>query len=338
MSGSRAFGFRVEGGGDIGMGHLMRCFALAETCRRFGHEAVFLSTGVFPALRRRLSAAGVAVSWLGASYPDPLDLERTVAWARAREGVWLVLDGYRFDAEYQHALRKAGCRVLVVDDGIHAERYYADAVLNQNPFAERLSYPCEGSPRLLLGAQYALIRRDVVDRRPPRRPIADRARRVMVTLGGSDPRGQTDKVLQGLRSLRMHDLDVRVVVGPGTTEVAPADGPSITVLRDPDVAAVMAWADLAISAAGSTCWELACIGVPALVIVVAENQRAVAAAVEEAGLARSLGWWEALTAEAIGAAVEAVAVDAESRRAMSEHGRALVDGRGAERVLAALMN
>ena len=112
----------------------------------------------------------------------------------------------------------------------------------------------------------------------------------------------------------------------------------MTVMRDPDLPRHMAWADLAISAAGSTCWELACIGVPAIVIAVADNQRDIARGVDEAGTARNLGWWESVGAADIAAAVDGLVHDAAARRAMRRRGRALVDGRGAERVVAAVLS
>lgn len=337
------FGFRVEAGSGIGIGHFMRCFALAQTCRRLGHHVTFLSTSEDAAFRRRLTRAHVASLKLTAGYPDHADVSETIDWARARAGAWLVVDGYEFDAEYQKSLREAGCRFLVIDDHVHADRYYADVVLNQNIFSERLRYPCEGRPRFLLGPRYALIRQEVLVGRPARRAIAPRARRLLITLGGSDPRRQTLKVVDGLAHLRASDLEVRVVLGPGVGDelreaLSAKRSDALTVLQDPNLPELMAWADLAISAAGSTCWELAYMGLPAIVMSVADNQREIASGLEEAGLAKNLGWWESVTPSTIATAIGALLDDAGVRREMSRRGRALVDGRGAERIVAALLN
>src|SRR5205823_5758762 len=98
---SAAFGFRVEAGAGIGIGHFMRCYAFAQTCRRLGHRATFLSAGDAPEGRTRLAAARITAVKLSASHPDRADAAETVRWARARRGSWLVVDGYRFDADYQ---------------------------------------------------------------------------------------------------------------------------------------------------------------------------------------------------------------------------------------------
>jgi UDP-2,4-diacetamido-2,4,6-trideoxy-beta-L-altropyranose hydrolase len=341
---SRPFGFRVEAGAGIGMGHFMRCYALAQTCRRLGHGAAFLSAGDHATLRTRLTAARVEAVKLTAGHPHEADITETVHWVRAKGAAWLVVDGYQFDAEYQKQLREAGCRFVAIDDDAVAERYYADVVLNQNLFSERLHYRCEGAPRFLFGLRYALIRQEVLRERPARRSTARRARRLLVTFGGTDPRRQTLKVVEALRLVEA-DLEVRVALGPGVEGddlraalAAHESRHAVTVLHDPDLPGLMAWADLAISAAGSTCWELACIGVPAIVVAVADNQRDIATGVEEAGIGKNLGWWESVTPAAIAAAVGALVDDAPARREMGRRGRALVDGRGAERVVAALLN
>ena len=192
----------------------MRCYAFAQTCRRLGHRATFLSAGDAPEGRTRLAAARITAVKLSASHPDRADVAETVRWARTRRGSWLVVDGYRFDADYQRRLHEAGCRFIAIDDDAFVERYYADVILNQNLFAERLKYRCAGEPRLLLGLRYALIRREVRRQRAVRRRTASCARRVLVTFGGTDPRRQTGKVIQALRGVGS-PLDVRVALGPG---------------------------------------------------------------------------------------------------------------------------
>jgi spore coat polysaccharide biosynthesis predicted glycosyltransferase SpsG len=100
----------------------------------------------------------------------------------------------------------------------------------------------------------------------------------------------------------------------------------------PDVAGLMAWTDLAVSAAGSTTWELLHIGVPLVLVTLADNQRAIATSLGHAGLALDLGWHADVTAESIAAAIMALAADGPRRRRMAEQGRLLVDGLGAGRV------
>jgi spore coat polysaccharide biosynthesis predicted glycosyltransferase SpsG len=102
------------------------------------------------------------------------------------------------------------------------------------------------------------------------------------------------------------------------------------------MAALLAGADLVICAAGSTCWEAAHLGIPALTLVVADNQMRVAAGLSEAGVVRNAGWFHAVSDAALAAAIASLVRDGAARAEMSGRGRALVDGRGADRVVRAM--
>src|SRR5207248_2812164 len=105
----------------------------------------------------------------------------------------------------------------------------------------------------------------------------------------------------------------------------------------PNMAELMAWADVAVSAAGSTCWELAFMGVPAVAIVCADNQQSVAESLHQAGSVESLGDHSMLSSRDIAAALKCLMRSQRMRRSMSEHGRAIVDGYGAARVVARML-
>jgi UDP-2,4-diacetamido-2,4,6-trideoxy-beta-L-altropyranose hydrolase len=100
--------------------------------------------------------------------------------------------------------------------------------------------------------------------------------------------------------------------------------------------ALMVWADIAVAAGGSTCWEAAFLELPNILLVLAENQAAVAASLHEAGCALSLGSASICGTDTVAHAIEALLDDPALRRQMSECGRKLVDGLGASRVVAAM--
>ena len=100
---------------------------------------------------------------------------------------------------------------------------------------------------------------------------------------------------------------------------------------------VMGWADLAISAGGSTCWELAFMGVPTLAIILADNQQAIAQGLEEEGVAVNLGGYGHLSREIIARKFIEIANAASTRAQMSQRGRKLIDGKGTQRVLKDLL-
>src|SRR5262249_27776399 len=128
---------------------------------------------------------------------------------------WIVLDGYQFSGAYQKWLKDRGCKLLCIDDHVHASRYYADCVLNPNAYARRALYQhSEANSCLLLGARYLLLRREFRDyAHRQERAAARHASRLLITLGGSDPRNVTAAVLEALRFLSDPDLEIRLVVG-----------------------------------------------------------------------------------------------------------------------------
>jgi UDP-2,4-diacetamido-2,4,6-trideoxy-beta-L-altropyranose hydrolase len=251
-----------------------------------------------------------------------------------------VLDGYHFDPGYQRQIREAGHRLLVIDDAAHLDHYYADMVLNQNINAERLHYPCEPDTRLLLGTRYALLRSEFLVWRGWQRETPEVARKVLVTLGGGDPDNQTLKVMQALRQVSVGGLEVIVVVGasnPHFQELQSAIRNSLLTIRlvhnATNMPELMAWADVAISAGGSTCWELAFMGLPAVILVLAKNQQGIAAGLEEAGVAVNLGWHTEVSAAQVASALLRLFRDRDLRWQMDQQGRELVDGSGIERVV-----
>jgi UDP-2,4-diacetamido-2,4,6-trideoxy-beta-L-altropyranose hydrolase len=118
-----------------------------------------------------------------------------------------------------------------------------------------------------------------------------------------------------------------------------AQRPGFQLERSPvNMAPLMRWADIAISGAGSTCWELAYLGLPAIIIALSRDQQGIARGLAGNEVAVSLGWHANLSEERISEALNSLLSDQGRRRAVSERGRKLVDGRGAERVVAFLQN
>ncbi len=266
--------------------------------------------------------------------------------AQAQQATWIVVDGYHFDTAYQRAIKAAGLRLLCVDDYGHADHYVADLVLNQNIYAHAGIYPCrEPYTRLCLGLQYALLRREFQPWQAWQRATAQVARTVLVTLGGGDADNVTLKSIHALQQIDLASIEARVVIGGSNPHANQLQAtienqkskivkPSIHLVHNasnmPDL---MAWADVAISAGGSTCWEMARLGLPNLLLVLAENQQPIAAGLARAGASINLGWHADVSAPQIAAALTDLLTSAEKRVQMTRHGQALVDGRGAERVV-----
>ena len=337
---------RADGNERIGTGHLMRSLALAQAWFGCGGAAFFALASPSGAMEGRLKSEGMKTTVLNAKAGTGDDARKTVALARRIGASWIVTDGYAFDADYARRIRTGGVPLAMIDDNGLLERYEADIVINANLYAEETSYRNrDGNVRLLLGGRYALIRGEFQQRRTVRRTFSAKAGRILLTLGGSDPLGLTPAAIRAVRRLEAQDIEVRVIVGPANPNEkrcreemcsAPFRGSLISAAKD--MAEQMIWADIAVAASGSTCWEMACLGLPAVLIVTAENQVPIAASLHEAGIAVNLGRPSGTMEARIAASVRKLLSDPERRKSMSRLGRKCIDGRGAERVVHVLMD
>lgn len=337
---------RVDGNAQMGAGHVMRCLALAGAAQTAGRQPVFVMAQPAEALVHRLSSQGFQVH-LNASEPGSVDdAVETAGVIRQRRAQWLVVDGYHFNARFLHILNEEGVNLLCIDDFGQEGYAYADVIVNQNGYADLSLYPDRrAGAHLLLGSRYVLLRPEFWPWRTTTRTIADAAHKVLVTLGGGDFHNVTMQVLQALQTIRDCSLQCLVVVGGSNPHVAQIQkaiepyAPNYQLLRDvSNMPELMAWADIAVSAAGTTSWELAFMGLPTLAIVLADNQELVARYISEVGSAQNLGSYETLSAQPLADVVRALLHSPERRAAMSRAGRALVDGYGTQRVLAAMQN
>lgn len=338
--------FRVDANSRTGSGHLMRCLAFAHGWQIRGGKSTFISRCPCEVLRSRILEAGFDFLPIEYSYPDPADLQNTLA--ALKQGLnhsscatmpWLILDGYHFDDVYQHRVRKDGNKLFVIDDNAHLSCYHADILLNQNVHAEGLTYRCNPDILLLLGTRHVLLREEFNRWRNWIRPVHTIARRVLVTLGGSDPDNVTPKVIQVLQQIDLRNLEVRIVVGPAnphleTLQDAISGCKKFKILSDVrDMSKVMVWADIAISAGGSTCWELAFMGVPNIILVLAANQEQIARELHRAGASVNMGWFGEVSSEALQKTTVSLLQGVRIREEMSRRGRSLVDGLGVKRAI-----
>jgi UDP-2,4-diacetamido-2,4,6-trideoxy-beta-L-altropyranose hydrolase len=322
----------------------MRCFALAQAWQDSGGQCIFAMAESTPGIERRLQEEKMEVARLTADAGTAKDAMQIGRLAGERNAAWIVVDGYQFGSDYQAAIKAAGIKSLFVDDNAHAGPYSADLVLNQNIHATASLYAeREPSTRLLLGPRYAMLRREFRRWRKWRREIPASGRKILVTMGGSDPNNLTAKVIEAIRQVSNPALEVVVLVGGSNPHLAALEAmlrerkQSLRLIADaPDVGEWMIWADAAIAGAGTTFWEMCFLGLPGILLVLAENQESVAAAASRMGIAWSLGAGMGVSASAIAGKLEELLGSDCERTSQSEKGRKLIDGRGAERVAAFL--
>jgi UDP-2,4-diacetamido-2,4,6-trideoxy-beta-L-altropyranose hydrolase len=315
-----------------GSGHLMRCLALAQAWIDEGGAATFmLSEDALPYARPVLREA-IEVHQVSATLGSDADGLETARLAQALHAPWVVADGYAFGEAFQVAARILGARLTMIDDDGQIGAYACDLIVDHNADAEPSRYAnVSTSPRLLLGARFALLRREFrrsssLGSQPDRRPL-----RLLISLGGGDHRGLVGKLLELVRHCSA-PLDVCVAIG--TAGEPPVDSRDARIVIEvEDMAALMSETDLAIAAAGTTAWELAAMGVPSLLGRVADNQDAVVRALAHHGAAIDIGWFEGEIVREL----EALATDRSRMEEMRDAGIRLVNRGGASAVVGEML-
>ncbi len=325
----------------IGTGHLMRCMAIAQAWQNNDGQVIFAIATPATPIETRLASEGMDVVRLSVEPGSAEDARQTASLAQKMGATWVVVDGYHFGSEYQQIIKDSELSLLFIDDYGHARDYWADFVLNQNIYAHESLYP-NRSPdtQLLLGTRYTLLRREFLRWQGWRREIPEVARKVLVTLGGSDPDNVTLKVIQALQLVEIEKLEVVVVVGGSNPHFEQLQA-AVEELRFPislkrnvmNMPELMARADLAIAAGGSTAWELAFMGLPSILLVLADNQRAIAQKLGRMGVAIDLGWHRDVGMEEIAETIARSLESGNRRREMAASSQKLVDGEGSARVL-----
>lgn len=339
--------FRFDAASEIGVGHWRRCLALARACLAEGAVTHLLArargldwraSGLLPEMRVH------ELPWDAAPEEDARLLADYCREKGLRRG---VVDHYRQDEAYQQTLRDAGLAWLQFGNPGHRHPLLGRWLHDATPGSCREFYESrlrDPGTKLLLGPRYALLQPEFALARRQRLAEArpNEVRKLLLVFGGGDDRGLTQAALGWLEAAAY--AGVKVVL-------ATSSNPSLPALRDLarrdasvelhvdnwQPAPLMTACDAALSTGGTTLHELACLGIPALVLSVAANQDAPAAAWERAGWGAFLGRWPDLDQRQAGERVRALLADADWRAAVAERCLAAQDGGGAGRVARTLL-
>ncbi len=299
-------GIYCDLGENLGVGHLVRCLALGQELQDAGsHVTLLANFAEVPWAHEQAKQAGLhAVS--ATSIDELLSTSTREQWIGA------VVDSYLATAD---DLAKLSMPLAVIDDDAQ-RKLPAGLVVNVGASVSEDDYAdWPDSPDLLLGPTYALLRPEIVRARPKsfrNRDWAHRAMRVFVVLGGTDPNGSTQRVSEELlRAAVSHGqaMDVKVVAANPDVRAALADlptegGSSITPIAPVNkIAQNLLWADLVVSAAGGTMWELFCVGTPVALFLAADNQLPNYRFATESGMAIGLGDLRDLRSDEIDAGI-----------------------------------
>ncbi len=338
--------FRADASVEIGTGHVMRCLTLAKALKEA--DCTFVCREHAGNLNNYIRDAGFKVlalpmgepSWLGASWQE--DAAQTAA---AGPCDWLVVDHYALDARWEANMRAQATRIMAIDD-LANRPHDCDLLLDQNLGRKPEDYAPHVEPDcpLLLGPAYALLRPEFAAWRE--KSLARRGgalKTLLITMGGVDQHNVAGDILAALKGSALPaGAEIKVIMGPHAPWLAEVKAvaaampwPCEVLVGVSNMAELMAGSDLAIGAAGGTSWERCCLGLPTLALVLADNQREGAEALETAGAVRLLGdarsdGWQAELRAAL------ATLSPETLATLSQNAQTITDGKGAERCAAAI--
>lgn len=334
---------RADATREVGTGHVMRTFGLAQVWRSSGCRAIFCGRCDSEVIRTRLASEGFDYR------ADIMDTSALVSLARdlmEKTDIfmpWILVDGYHFDTDYLDSLGRSPFPVLVLDDMAHLDHYTCTRLVNQNVYASKDMYPQVPSERLLLGARYAILRHEF-------RRLALRTRepnvvpKLLVTIGGTDPGNATAVVLDALRHLGTDAPPATIVIGAGNPhrdmlyhKAATLKSSCQVIDATDDMAILLSEVDMAVAAAGTTTWELAYMRVPSILVATVENQRRVASSMADQGAAIEACKNGHLDSVELAKQIRRLSEDRPLRARLGRKCGGLVDGLGAKRICRSLL-
>ena len=343
--------FRTDASNQIGTGHFMRCLTLAEWLKKQNLELCFFSRNLPLYLSEMLNTKNIELislevnddensidelahsSWLGFSQAQ--DAEATVKRLSGHVYDWMIVDHYALDVRWESIVRSNVKKVMVIDD-LADRNHDCDILLDQNYYADmhtRYNGKVPSDCQLLIGPSYALLREDFRVLREKVKVRNGKVKKVLVFFGGIDADNYTFQSIEALAEVNA-GLKVDVVIGAQhpfkeMIENACVKYGYVCHIQTPCMAKLMAEADLAIGAGGSASWERCCLGLPSLLVALADNQIGIAKELSAIGACIYIGnrgdvslkkWLTQLIA------------NQELTQKISENAFSIVDGLGAHRV------
>jgi UDP-2,4-diacetamido-2,4,6-trideoxy-beta-L-altropyranose hydrolase len=349
--------FRADASSQIGTGHVMRCLTLADVLCEQGTECQFVCREHEGHLMDHIRSRGYELhalpkpeangsfesdlahaSWLGVDWQTDADQMREALGSEVFD--WLIVDHYALDHHWELVLRSTCKRIMVIDD-LADRQHDCDLLLDQNygSSVERYRGLVPSDCAQCHGPEYALLKPAYAERHAQLPARDGQVRRVLIYFGGgADVANLTRLAVQAFQAPELAHIELDIVVGAAyahqsSLEELVAQRANATMHRQlPGLAELMAKADLAIGAGGATTWERCCMGLPTIVISIAENQRPACEALSADKLIDYLGHVDQVASALIRDRVLFFIKNSDLLRDLSERGMKLVDGNGVLKV------
>ncbi|WP_299074840.1 UDP-2,4-diacetamido-2,4,6-trideoxy-beta-L-altropyranose hydrolase [uncultured Paraglaciecola sp.] len=328
---------RTDASAEIGLGHLMRCLALAQALVAELVEVIFvLKSHSVPFCQSRHDWAG-QVKVL----PQDISQQNEISWMQQQcwfaQSQFVVLDGYQFDQHYRQQLAKASEKLVLFDDANLAGNLHADLIINgAQPLQADYYAKCAPNALLCVGERHRILRQEFYHQ-----PCIAWPQRHSLTLimGGSDPKNITLPLLHALDE-QQANMPIRVIVGAGYADLPQLQafiqrsGLSIQLLVDcQQIADIFSYSRLVVSAAGGSQYELLACATPAILLVVAANQQQATKRASEQGWCQSADISQQANFALLAQHIINLWQNETALHKMHQHAQRLADTQGASRVL-----
>jgi len=357
--------FRVDASTEIGTGHVQRCLTLAEILIGFGMQCKFVCRAYEGNLLDYIKSKGHAIyalpelsakytsttsdikhaDWLGA--PFDIDASNTLNLIKDTESFnFFIIDHYGIDRRWEGIVRNRCNGIMVIDDLADRE-HDCDLLLDQNLYEnpkDRYANKVNNKTILLLGPEYSLLRNQFTILHKSITSRDGSINRILVMLGGSDPTNVTSKVLKALLRTTLVDKQISIILGlsnpyfDAVNALAREFSAAEVLIGVDEIASIMAKSDFAIGASGVSTWERCSMGVPSVVISVADNQIEIGKSAHARGLLYYLGRSEDITEQFLAQTIEKLIKEKNTLKNISQSGINYVDGNGTYRVVQKLLS
>lgn len=306
--------FRADASFEIGSGHIMRCLTLAADLTEKGHQCHFICRdhvgNLINDIRKKGFTTHVLTNPISTSTSPPIG-EPYSSWlnvTQEKDAIessvainefdidWLIVDHYALDIDWESKLKEKCTNLMVIDD-LANRSHSCNLLLDQTYGRVTQDYQdlVPDGCCILSGSKYAILRPEFHESRSfsLSRRVNPHFKRLLITMGGVDKDNSTSKILRSINEISFpNDFEITVIMGEQSrclSEVNFQAGvmrhKTTVLVGVNNMAKVMSCSDLVIGAAGTTSWERCCLGLPSIVVVLADNQKTVARNLAEAGAA-----------------------------------------------------
>ncbi len=314
----------TEGGASIGIGHITRCLSLYQAFEEKGVQPLFVVNGDKSVKQYLKDTRHELINW-----------SRKDSNALLKNTDIVIIDSYLAGFEFYEEVSKSVKIAAYLDDNKRID-YPKGIVVNGTIFADELGYPSKKDIIYFLGSKYTPLRKDFWDL--PEKETKQNIQSVLITFGGDDTRNLTPEILK-LLNRDFPEYIKKVIIGGSYKNIAQIESlrnAKTELVYSPDAEGMkqaMLEADIAISAAGQTLYELARVGVPTIAIAVADNQMNNVKGWQKTDFIEYAGWWEEQDVLEKTANSLRLLQERETRQRRSVIGKTYVDGQGARRIV-----